>query len=497
MVRPFFAIIPVALFLALATSHCIRSGLELDDSGYIALRVADNLRQGNGTVFNPGERRDLVDSPLWLGLLAIASSSREAPMVLQLAGLVFGAGVLIVVLAAPRKPVAGACASLFLGLDGLFAARATSGTSGLLAAGYLVGLYAVTRWARSRPEDEPPPDGILAGWTAAAAVVRYELVLVALPVALVWGLSQWRRLHAWLPLVVASLGAALCLYVRSAYFGALPAYWEPWPPSASGMQSGAAILAGYVLRRPLLVLGACVVVASALRRRFLPGRDAGIGLGVVALGGFALLPCAGQDIERQFVVLLPLIYLLAVESVWRATRARLGLVVALLLVAAQPAWTWSARTELPESRAAYARLGQWLGAHAIPGTLVGARQVGALGYYSGLVVVDALGQVSPQVAVARRLQAPTPYAVAALDFAAMLRQEPDLVLVAPSEPIPSSTLYVPNRDAIPPALRGSFGIYRWAGSPVWKQAGDPAAAGVVRTRPRPAKATSAAFVPSP
>jgi hypothetical protein len=57
--------------------------------------------------------------------------------------------------------------------------------------------------------------------------------------------------------------------------------------------------------------------------------------------------------------------------------------------------------------------------------------------------------------------------VASVDFAAMLRQEPDLVLVGVAEPVPSPILYVPNLDALPRALRGGFGVYRWAGSPVW------------------------------
>jgi hypothetical protein len=173
-----------------------------------------------------------------------------------------------------------------------------------------------------------------------------------------------------------------------------------------------------------------------------------------------------------------------VESVWRATRARLGLVAALLLVVAQPAWTWSARTVAPENRAMYARLGQWLHVHALPGTVVGARQVGALGYYSGLVVVDALGQVNGQVAMARRVQLPATYAAASVDFGAMLRQEPDLVLSGPTDPVPSSTLYVPNRDAVPPALRGDVGIYRWAGSPVWRSDSDGSDESTVRSRPR-------------
>ena len=58
--------------LLLATGHAIRSGVQPEDSGYIGLRVADNLRSGHGPVFNAGERVDLVESPLWLAFLAVA-----------------------------------------------------------------------------------------------------------------------------------------------------------------------------------------------------------------------------------------------------------------------------------------------------------------------------------------------------------------------------------------------------------------------------------------
>lgn len=464
--RPLFALVPVAIFLTLATSHCIRSGLELEDAGYIALRVADNLNQGRGAVFNPGERRDLVDSPLWLGCLALVSFSTHAPLVLQAAGITLGVVTILLVLAAPRMLVAGACASLFLGLDGLFAARATAGTSGLLAALYLVGLYAVTRSGRGATQ-EHPHDYVLAGWTAAAACVRYEFVLVAFPVALGWALADRRRLHAWVPLATTLLGAALCLWIRDAYFGAPPAYWEPWPPSTAGIESGAHGFAELAMRRPLLGLGVLLAVTNAARGRYRWGRDAGVAWGIALLCSFSLLPCAGHDVERHFVVLLPLAYLLSVEAVWRASRTRIGLVAALLLVVAQPAWTWTARNSSPETRAAYAQFGQWLRVHALPGTIVGARQVGAIGYYSRLAMEDALGQVSPRVAASRRAQLPTTWAVASVDFAAMLRQEPDLVLVGESEPVPSPILYVPNLDAVPRALRGGFGVYRWAGSPVW------------------------------
>jgi hypothetical protein len=420
-------------------------------------------------VFNTGERRDLIDSPLWLGVLTLASTSLHAPLVLQVTGLALGVVVVLLVLATPRMVVAGACASLFLGLDGSFASQATSGTSAAIAALYLVGLYAIVRGTRSRP-DSRPADLVIAAWVAAAPLVRTELAIVAVVAALGWGLADARRPRAWLPLGAALAVALTGFLVRRAYFGDLPAYWQPWPPTAGGVHHGLRVMTALAARRPLLVIGVLVFLGGVLTGRERPSRASGIHWGLLGLAGFALLPTGGRDVERYLVVMLPLAYLLAVEAVWRGSRTRLGLVAALLLVVAQPAWTWSPRGTRPEVRAAQARLGQWLATHARPGTVVGAREVGALGYYSGLRMEDALGQVSPRVAAARRTPFTTVPTTRRADFAAMLRQEPDLVLVSGNEPIPSSILYVPNLDAIPPSLRGAVAVYRWAGSPVWRDA---------------------------
>jgi len=468
-VRPLFAIVPVALFVALATSMCLRAGVQLDDSGYVALRVAENLRTGHGIVFNPGERRDLVDSPLWLAVLAVATVSSEAPIVVIATGIALGIAVLLLVLTGPRLIVAGACASLFLGLDGAFAGSVVTGGSTLLAALYLVVFDRRMRNARAR--EGTPTHGAerwLAAWAAAAPFVRYEFAIVALCATVGWALTDRRRRDAWWPLAGAIAGACVCLLVRGAYFGSWPATWEPWPPSAASVRAAATALGDFAVRRPLIGLGILVMLAGWWRGGFRFGRTCGVAWGLLALAGFALLPAAGTDVERVCVALLPLAYVLAVQAVWRGTRTRLGLVAALLLVIAQPARTWTMRAMKPEQRAAHAKLGQWLGTHALSGTVVGARQVGALGYYSGLEMEDVLGQVSPRVAATRRTQRAEPGSRAARSIAPMLRQEPDLVLTSITDPVPSAVLYVPNLDAVPLALRADYRIYRWAGSPVWR-----------------------------
>jgi hypothetical protein len=462
-VRPFFALVPVVIFLLLATGDAIRSGVQPDDAGHVALRVADNLRAGRGPVFNCGERVDLVESPLWLGFLTVAASGGHAPLVAQATGLLLGCGILLVVLLSPRLALAGACASLFIALDGAFWGRATSGTSTMLGALYLLLLAALLQ--RPRASAAVPRD--LALVAALAPFVRPELAIVAVPAVVGWGWSEGRR-QAWWPLAAVALCSALLAVAGRFYFDGVPAYWQPWPPTPVGIGSGVQALADFVGRRPVLVLGVAAALWCWVRGSRLRARQGGLVLGLLLAALFAVLPAAGGDVERGLVVLLPLACALAVEAVARATSTRVGIVLALLLVVATPSWTWRARRSHPETEAAYARVGQWLRTHARPGTVVGAREVGALAYYSGLRVEDVLGQASPRVAAARRVGTPRPFALAAADFAPMLRQEPDLVLRGEHDPVPSPAVYVPSLEAVPAALRGRLTPYRWAGSPVWR-----------------------------
>ncbi|UCE03382.1 MAG: hypothetical protein JSW67_04110 [Candidatus Latescibacterota bacterium] len=466
--RTLLAIVPVAIFLALGTHLCFQAGLQPDDHGYMALRVADNFRTGQGLTFNAGERRDLVDSLLWVGQLSLLSFSRAAPLFLQLLGLVLGVVVLLLVAACPRSRLVGAGAALFIALDGLFVARLTAGGSEPLAALHLLLLYPILRAARGRASGFRESDAALALWAGLAACVRYEFVILALPVSLGAGLREPRRGWAWLPMAAACVAAVLCVGLRWSYFQARPAYWEPWPPTAGSLGDAARVLAENVLRRPLLLIGIALLVAEWMRGRLWLGRRSGLAWGLVALLLFSLAPARGGDVERQIAAILPLAYLLAVEAIWRREGTRPALLAALLLLLAQPAWTAVGRDADPALDGPYARVGQWLRSHTLPGTVVGARRVGAVGYYSGLRVEDVRGRVSPRVAAARRLLAPSGEEDLQASFQPMFRQEPDLVLVLPGEPVPSARTYVPNDDALPEAIRGPFRVYRWAGSPVWR-----------------------------
>ena len=468
--RTLLGIIPVLIFLVLATIQCFHAGLQPDDSGFVALRVADNFRSGAGLVFNPGERRDLIDSPLWVAQLSLLTLSTRAPLLVQFYAMVLGVVTLLVVLGGPRSRLVGAGAALFVAVDGLFVSRLTAGGSEPLVALHLVLLYPIVRATRGRTAGRHETDIALGCWAALAGFVRYELILLALPVALGSGLREPRRPSAWLPMAGAFVGGALCLGLRWGYFGAYPDYWEPWPPTLQSILSAALTLGAIVIRRPLLWIGIAILVSEWVHGRLWFGRRIGLAWGLFALVLFALLPSRGTDVERQVAAALPLVTLLAVEAVWKRARTRPALVAALLFVLAQPGWTDAGRSADPELDTAYARIGQWLHAHALPGTSVGASRVGALGYHSHMHMEDVAGRISPRVAAARRVFAPQALQAESGAFQSMFRQEPDVVVVLPGDPIPTARTYVPNDDAVPQAIRGPFRIYRWAGSPVWQDA---------------------------
>lgn len=461
--RTLLGLVPMAIFLGLATHLCLQVGLQPDDAGYTALRVAANFRSGEGLAFNPDDRRDLSDSPLWVGVLCLLSFSSRAPFLAQMLALLLGAAALLVVLAEPRDALIGAGAALFVALDGLYLARVTSGASEALVALYLVALVPILRSGKG----DRQADWLLLLWVALAGCVRPELVIVALPVALGVGWRESRRWRAWLPLAGASAGAAVCLASRWATFGAHPAYWEPWPPSPASLYRAASVVLDLVLRRPVLVLGLVILVAEWRQGRLWLGRRLGLAWGLAALALFAMAPARGNDVERFLAPLIPMSTLLAVEAVWRRARTRPALVAALLLVLAQPGWTAGGRTAAPEVDVAYERIGRWLGTHAKPETIVGAARVGALGYHSGLRVEDVHGRVSSRVAASRhRVEDADDDPDAA--FARVFELEPDLIVVLPGDPVPSARTYVPNDDAVPPVIRGPFRLYRWAGSSVWR-----------------------------
>ena len=66
--------LPVVWILAVGWTHRF-----MTEDGFIYLRVVEQVRAGNGPVFNQGERVEAFTGPLWVALLSIADLATPGP----------------------------------------------------------------------------------------------------------------------------------------------------------------------------------------------------------------------------------------------------------------------------------------------------------------------------------------------------------------------------------------------------------------------------------
>jgi len=140
------------------------SGPMLNDDAFISFRYAANLADGQGLVFNPGERVEGFTNLLWvLVLAAVRRLGGDIPTAAHLLGLVLGGATIVLAAAWPRRLAAavgadeiaagawGGVAALLLGLSHPFAYHASIGLeTPLMAAALSAGLLTL-RPANGRP----------------------------------------------------------------------------------------------------------------------------------------------------------------------------------------------------------------------------------------------------------------------------------------------------------------------------------------------------------
>jgi arabinofuranosyltransferase len=218
---------PVAGFVGAGFAH-----RWITDDGFVYLRVVQQLRAGNGPVFNAGERVEAFTGTLWVALLAVADLITPVRLewLAVLLGLACGAAGLALAMAGARRlaqPHDGdpwfvpLGALVFIAITPVWV-FATSGLETGLTFGWLGAcLWVLASWAR--PPDKPvplPSAAVLGlGW-----LVRPDLAIfsgVFLGVVL---LGEWRQRTS--RGCVALVGAALALPLayqlfRMGYYGSL------------------------------------------------------------------------------------------------------------------------------------------------------------------------------------------------------------------------------------------------------------------------------------
>jgi arabinofuranosyltransferase len=165
----------------------------LIDDAFISFRYAQSLAEGQGLVFNPGERVEGYSNLLWVLILAVGMRLGGDPAVWsQALGIAAGLGTLVIVFraAARETPVPLALAApAFLATNRTFCAWSTGGLETSLFT--FLSVLGVSRLGAARPRALLWA-GIALGL---AALTRPEGVLVAAVVGLALVLEAWRELR--------------------------------------------------------------------------------------------------------------------------------------------------------------------------------------------------------------------------------------------------------------------------------------------------------------
>ncbi|MBI2941738.1 MAG: hypothetical protein HYY04_15005 [Chloroflexi bacterium] len=381
------------------------------DDPYITFRYAANLRDGRGLVFNPGEPVLSTTTPLfalllgalgallpsvdlatlgyWLSLVALIAAGIFASAICWREG--ERAAALLAPFAVMLSPSlvqsVGQETSLLLATG--FAGLSFWRQRRLVLAALALGALALTR-----------PDGILLGAILLAAEAQQYRKLPVRAVSLfVLTVAPW-YLYAWV-----TYGSPLPFSLAAKTAQAQTGWWMATGPALVGWLRWAAGL------NPLAaVLGLVGVVYAAGRARWVLLL---LAWPVAQLAGYTFLGVAFYHwYAAPLHAVLGLFAALGVGTivrlVWRLARrwwqrsqpvaAMVYLLAALTLVVPSAQYTQSYGRDVPDAKMRqYEEIGSWLRERTDPHSLVGALEVGRLGYFSQRPMFDFVGLVKPAV----------------------------------------------------------------------------------------------------
>jgi hypothetical protein len=394
------------------------------DDAFIVFRYAANLAAGHGAVFNPGERVEGYSSPLWMATLAGAAFARaHVETVSKVLGLACSLGGLLVlglalIRSGARIGIAGAAALVIAGLPTMHLYQ----VSGLETAAFFAAL--VTAACAGAVHDGPARLPVIVPATIAVGLLRPEGLLLAVALVAGWA-PRLRRPRAVQLIVWVALPLLAFVLVRHFYYGAwLPNTWYVKPaPLLHLLETGdpaawAALARGWRhnVWDAFDEAGGIVVIGLALPA--LGSRDWPGVAALVAIVGFGLVSLMPADWMPGHRYALPFMALAIVAAAWTvdhaverwAARGRgAGWALAALVV------LWMLRATLAgvddwrnlvvgaghpalAAQRVYRPIGEWLATHSPSDRSVLAYEVGAVGYYSRLRVVDHEGLIHPGVA---------------------------------------------------------------------------------------------------
>jgi hypothetical protein len=405
----------VALFLA----HAWWFRAFVIDDAYITFRYARNIAAGLGPVFNPGERVEGFSNPLLTALLAVITAitrdPETLPRIARVIGVASGAGTVLLLARLPLRGGTGASALATLAL------AASSSFALWSVAGLETSLYALVLLASLALSLSPPRGaagqighGLL---LAAVALSRPEGVVPAavLAIAFARGPATARDpAHRPRVLLAAALPVIAYLVFRRTWYGAwLPnTYFAKHLPLTMAIPRGLKYLADFLLRDGRGLAFAPALLALA------PGARSRVGtLALVLLAAYlpTVLFVGGDwmDLHRFVAPVVPLLAILLAEGASALIERLRGagggarrwagpaIVTALALAMIVPETRASVRERgryWVNAAPYYTTMGRLVAAVSDPGWSVAVADVGAIGWYGRIRVVDLLGLVNPAIA---------------------------------------------------------------------------------------------------
>jgi len=434
----------------------------ITDDTFIHLQYARHLAEGQGPVFNPGERVYGSTSPLWVALLgaamALGFDGLQAARALGAAATLASITLVFQLLRhTVRTPALRAAGTLAWAANAWMLRWSLSGMEAPLAVALtLAGFVAFTRG--SRWGEHASLTGVLWGL---AALTRPEGALLLL----IWGallLADARRRDGLTHLVAGALGPVLIyggwLLFARLYYGTF------WPQTLAAKTAGGAGAAYHIenLWRQIRIIGATdgVLAGSLLVALVMGGARARAAAGGMKRPLPRLLPPSlPQLLPWAWVLGLPTLYVLrgvpvlsryllpllpilgwlawsAMERWWvgeapapgRVRRAAVGSMLVAVLVLAQNLVVYRlqvlphVRSFSPALEASLVAWGRWFERNAAPDAVIATPDIGAIGYYGRRRVVDLAGLVTPPMVPHLMRDAPE-VAVANFDFATFSRPD--------------------------------------------------------------------------
>lgn len=400
MTKPSPQLALVAL-MAVAVGLAMSFGVCTQDDAFISFRYAEHLADGNGLVYNVGERVEGFTNLSWTVLFGVIMALGGEPV---MASVLLG-WVSIVALVAVTwrfanqqlRPWAAVVAAAFVASD---AQMILEGVEGLETVAYatLVTLGVMTGWRDGGGAKS-------AGWFAVATLTRPEAPLLWVATQLGLWLRDGELSDRFSDAVRSVWPLVLIVVALTAW---RLQYYGDWLPNTFyaktggfAVSRGASYVLAHVLTHPVLWLG---VAASVW---MVPRRTRALGAVVAVVCGYIVWVGGDFKPTGRFVIpVLPVLAVLAaafLEAVWAKPAVRRGVIPVVAVAFAWTQWgQYERATQWAQERHANLQarqlVGDWLAQNTPKSTVLAVHSAGVVPFYSGRKTIDMWGLTNREVA---------------------------------------------------------------------------------------------------